>query len=272
MEEIESTNEAKILHTAFQRSGQRDLIKVAKPKATQKSCPLCKQAKRPHSQHFLSKCPFLPIEDRQYISSRVRQVVHDQDPLSDEHQSESEPEEPCYPSQDPQVKSVALRISTKQSPQLKVFYNHHAINLTLDTGAETSMIKSSTANTIGAVIHKTKQTALQAECITPLKVTGEVHLVLSRNSHTLHPDALVVSDLDVDVPAGTPFMVTNDIAIRPAKQQITIKGTNVTYYSPKSSDLHHHHVRRTQAHLLRAPAVSSVIWPGEYLERSSQRS
>ena len=39
-------------------------------------------------------------------------------------------------------------------------------------------------------------------------------------------------------------MVTNDIAIRPAKQQITIKGTNVTYYSPKSSDLHHHHVRR----------------------------
>ena len=149
---------------------------------------------------------------------------------------------------------------------MKVFYNHHAINLTLDTGAETSMIKSSTANKIGAVIHKTKQTALQADGITPLKVTGEVHLVLSRNSHTLHLDALVVSDLDVDVLAGTPFMVTNDIAIRPAKQQITIKGTNVTYYSPKSSDLHHHLVRRTQAHLLRAPAVSSVIWPSEYLE------
>ena len=136
----------------------------------QKRCSLCKQAKRPHSQQFLSKCPFLPIEDRRYLS-QARQVAHDQDPLSDDHQSEIEPEE-CYPSQDPRVKSVALRVSTKQSPHLKVFYNHHAINLTLDTGAETSMIKSSTANKIGAIIHKTKQTALQADGITPLKVTG----------------------------------------------------------------------------------------------------
>ena len=130
------------------------------------------------------------------------------------------------------------------------------------------MIKSSTANKIGAIIHKTKQTALQADGITPLKVTGEVHLDLSRDSHQLHLDALVVSDLDVDVLAGTPFMTTNDISIRPAMQQITIKGTSVTYYSPTSSDSHHHYVRRTQAHLLRAPAVSSVIWPGEYLEMS----
>ena len=86
LEEIESTNEAKILRTAFQQSGQGDTKKVAKPKGTQKSCPLCKKAKRPHSQQFLSKCPFLLIEDRQYLS-RVRQVVHDQDPLSDKHQS-----------------------------------------------------------------------------------------------------------------------------------------------------------------------------------------
>ena len=78
----------------------------------------------------------------------------------------------------------------------------------------------------------------------------------------------MVSGLDVDVLAGTPFMATNDISIRPAMQQITIKGTSVTYYSPTSSDSHHHHVRRTQAHLLRAPAVASVIWPGEYLEMS----
>ena len=266
LEEIESTNEAKILRTAFQRPSQRDTTKVAKHKGMQKSCPLCKQAKRPHSQHFLSKCPFLPIEDRQYLS-RAQQVVHDQDPLSDEHQSETEPEE-CYPSHDPRVKSVALRVSTKQSPHLKVFYNHHAINLTLDTGAETSMIKSSTANKIGAIIHKTKQTVLQADGINPLKVTGEVHLDLSRDSHQLHLDALVVSDLDVDVLAGTPFMATNDISIRPAMQQITIKGTSVTYYNPTSSDSHHHHVRCTQFHLLRSPAVASVIWPGEYLEMS----
>ena len=63
-------------------------------------------------------------------------------------------------------------------------------------------------------------------------------------------------------------MATNDISIRPAMQQITIKGMSETYYSPTSSDSHHHHVRRTHAHLLRAPAVASVIWPGEYLQMS----
>jgi hypothetical protein len=110
-----------------------------------------------------------------------------------------------------------------------VFHNHHAVQLTLDTGAETSLIKSSIAQQIGATIQKTKQTALQADGVTPLSVVGEVHLDLSRNSHTLHLDALVVNNLDVDVLAGTPFMVTNDISIRPSKQQITIKGTDVTH-------------------------------------------
>ena len=63
-------------------------------------------------------------------------------------------------------------------------------------------------------------------------------------------------------------MATNDISIRPAIQKITIKGTSVTYYGPTSSDSHYHHERHTQAHLLRAPAVASVIWPGECLEMS----
>ena len=53
LEEIESTNEAKILRTAFQRPNQRDTTKVARHKGMQKSCPLCKQAKRPHSQTSL---------------------------------------------------------------------------------------------------------------------------------------------------------------------------------------------------------------------------
>ncbi len=166
------------------------------------------------------------------------------------------------------MKSTTHRVSTKQSPHLKVFYNHHAVHLTLDTGAETSMIKTSVAKQIGANIKKTKQTALQADGITPLSVIGEVHLNMSRNGHTLHLDALVVNDLDVDVLAGTPFMASNDVSIRPSKQQITIQGTDVTYYNAACSDSKENRIRRTQAHVLRAPPTSSVIWPGEYLEIS----
>ena len=166
------------------------------------------------------------------------------------------------------MKSTTHRVSTKQSPHLKVFYNHHAVHLTLDTGAETSMIKTSVAKQIGANIQKTKQTALQADGITPLSVIGEVHLNMSRNGHTLHLDALVVNDLDVDVLAGTLFMTSNDVSIRPSKQQITIQGTDVTYYNAACPDSKENRIRRTQAHVLRAPPTSSVIWPGEYLEIS----
>ena len=147
-----------------------------------------------------------------------------------------------------------------------MFHNHHAVQLTLDTGAETSMIKSSIAQQIGATIQKTKQTALQADGITSLSVVGEVHLDLSRNSHTLHLDALVVNNLDVDVLAGTPFMVNNDISIRPSKQQITIKGTDVTHYNTYLPNRKEHLVRRTQAHILQAPPTPTVISPSVYLE------
>jgi hypothetical protein len=74
-----------------------------------------------------------------------------------------------------------------QSPRRKVFYNHCAVNLTLDTGAETSMIKSSIAKQIGATIRKAKQTALRADGVTPFNVIGEIYFDVSRNSHTYIP-------------------------------------------------------------------------------------
>ena len=115
------------------------------------------------------------------------------------------------------ARSVSLRVSTKQSPHFKAFYKHCRVQLILDTGAETSMIKSSLARSIGAPITKSSQQALQADGMTPLAVVGETRLILSRADKTLALDALVVDDLDVDVLAGTPFLIANDISVRPAK-------------------------------------------------------
>ena len=67
------------------------------------------------------------------------------------------------------ARSVSRRVSTKQSPHFKAFYKHYPIQLTLDTGAETSMIKSSLARSIGAPIMKSSQ---QADGLTPLAVVG----------------------------------------------------------------------------------------------------
>ena len=128
------------------------------------------------------------------------------------------------------------------------------------------MIKTSVANQVGATIQKTKQTTLQADGTTPLTVVGEVHLTLSRSHLKLQPDALVVDDLDVDMLAGTPFMITNDISVRPSRQQITIKDSNVIYYGSESLESTENHIRPTQALVIRAPSSPTVVCPGDYLE------
>ena len=228
LDEIRSAKDAKVLRTAFQQSSRnpqansRRQTPVLPPRSATvpvtKSCFLCKQAGRQH-QHYLSKCSYLPVEDRQYIS-RSRQVLGSE--LEDTF-PDCEVEAPDS-SHNYRVKSTTNRVSVKQSPHLKAFFEHHPLLLTLDTGAEISMIKASVAKAVGATIHKTSQKALQADGVTQLAVVGEVHLTLARSNLSLHLFALVVDNLDVDILAGTPFMITNDISLRPAKQQITIRG------------------------------------------------
>ena len=59
---------------------------------------------------------------------------------------------------------------------------------------------------------------------------------------------------------------TYDISIRPSKHHITIKDSDIIYYSPSSTPTHTNHIRCTQAHILQAPPTTSVIWPGEYID------
>ena len=79
------------------------------------------------------------------------------------------------------------------------------------------MTKSTVARSIGAPIKQSTQQALQVDGVAPLAVAGETHLILSRADKQLALDALVVDGLDVDILAGTPFLITNDITVRPAK-------------------------------------------------------
>lgn len=44
------------------------------------------------------------------------------------------------------ARSVSRRVSTKQSPHFKALYKHYPVQLTLDTGAETSMIGAPSAH------------------------------------------------------------------------------------------------------------------------------
>ena len=159
---------------------------------------------------------------------------------------------------------VTRRVNVSQSPFLHAFYSHHPLRLTIDTGAETNMMRASLARHIGAKVTKSSQTALQADGRTPLAVVGETRLPLIRHGRPLTLEALVVEDLDVDILAGRPFMTSNDIAVRPAKREIIIAGCDVASYGCSQSPHTHYAVRA--CHLLRAPNTNTTVWPGEFIE------
>ena len=165
--------------------------------------------------------------------------------------------------------SVSHCVSSKQSPHFKALYKHYPVQLALDTGAETSMIKSSLARSIGTPITKSSQQALQVDGLTPLAVVGETRLILSRADKHLALDPLVVDELDVDVLAGRPFLIANDISVRPAKCQVCIQYSEVIHYehrSDPSTASHMHAVRHAQCSTLSTPSSTTGPLPGDYIE------
>ena len=131
------------------------------------------------------------------------------------------------------TRAISCRVTNKQSPQLRAFFKQKPLTLTLDTGADTCMIKASVVRSLGLTIEKFFQKALPADGTTPLIGLGETHVLLSRSNKHSILDALLVEDLDVDVLAGVPFLIANDISVRPTMQQITIHGFEILYYLSK---------------------------------------
>ena len=231
------------------------------------SCILCKTAGRPHNTHNLMDCRYLPDRDRRPWA-RSRMVMDDPDDLGAE---ECEPLDESSDLVAPPVQSeepAALRVSIVQSPVLNTFYHEQPVQLTLDTGATSNMVRASSAKLYGFPITPASQMARQADGVTPMDVIGEVHCSLTRGHWTFELDALVVRQLDVDILAGNPFMVRNDIGVRPAKRQIEIGGTEIISYSAPSRHTRQPSVRRTQSFLLRNPN-RTVVLPGEYVQFST---
>ena len=224
-------------------------------------------AGRPHNTHNLIDCRYLPHRDRPPWA-RSRMVMDDPDDL------DAEICEPFDESSDIVVPPVqgeeptAHRVSIVQSPVLNIFYHEHPLQLTFDTGATSNMICTSSAKRYGFPITPASQMAHQADGFTPMDVIGEVHCSLTREQRTFELDALVVRQLDVDILAGNPYMVRNDIGVRPAKRQIEIGGTEIISYSSPSRHTRQLNVRHTQSFPLRSPN-RLIVLPGEYVQFST---
>ena len=130
-------------YNRFQKASTKPLVK---------SCPLCKQAGRNY-RHFLSQCTYLPAEDRAFLAKArlASSLDDDNDPTDSDFFCLPEVEDFLFFfSPHSAAKVVSRRVSTKQSPHFNAFYHHHSLKLTLDTGAETRMIKASVARSITA--------------------------------------------------------------------------------------------------------------------------
>ena len=93
------------------------------------------------------------------------------------------------------------------------------------------MIGERTCNLMGLSYSKTNQGAQQVDMKTPLPIVGEVSGVrITKGAHVFILDALITKDDIGDIVAGEPFLERNDVALRPAKRQIIIRGREIISY------------------------------------------
>ena len=93
-----------------------------------------------------------------------------------------------------------------KSPVFHMFYAHHPIAITCDSGATSSLIRYSLAVKLGMDILNTTHTASQADGKTKMTIRGEVHVTFTRNDMKFLLEAIAVEELDCEVLAGVPFM------------------------------------------------------------------
>ncbi|XP_073234993.1 uncharacterized protein [Porites lutea] len=150
LEEIRASDDAKILRAAvaddFRRprpGGRSDPKTRTRQPRQDKVCPLCKQAGRSNTNHFLSQCTFLPDNDRRFMV-KARQIVGILDDKQDTN-FDLDPDPPCPETTLPTPDVVAYRVQTRQSPYMDVFHGHRVVRITIDSGATGNMIRHSTA-------------------------------------------------------------------------------------------------------------------------------
>ena len=266
LDEIRGTEEARVMRSfpSFrQTSGSRNSKpqqKYDQRREKNKLCPLCKQAGRMENSHFLSTCPYLPENDRRFMTrARLIAAMDDDDSYQEKNLAELPDETPIEVP--PQVHT--RRVQTKQSPYLHAFYGHHPVKVTIDSGAEVNLIRQTIAQQIAAPIKRSTQIACQADGHSPMEVVGETHLHFTHGNKQLNLQALVVKNLDVDIIGGIPFMTSNDIAVRPARQIIIFDDDTVCPYGNQLQK-YKNNIRPTSG-VLRC-TQKETVWPGEYVE------
>ena len=232
--ELSSIEESRVLRTGAGSRGvsfnPKVKVKTYSPRnSTRKSCTLCKAARRPHNSHWMTTCPFLPAADKQALS-RSTSCEDDEDSECEGNGGEDLCGDNGTCGTNPYLDEVphrVRRVKNMASPVLDVLHNSGVLDITIDSGSTSNMIREDVARKHGIAIYPSKQSAGQADGVSKLDTVGEVHFTFQRDDDTLFFDGLVVKHLGDDILGGIPFMHENDIGVRPSKSQIIIGGSMI---------------------------------------------
>ena len=188
-------------------------------------CCLCDAANRPGAEtHYFQSCPFMPASDRKFLRSKIGDIeilseTEEDDEDLDCYRSDSRRVQVKRPKDTPKNSKIN-RIDIISSPCMEVEVDNEDADVTLDTGAESNLIRKSEARRLKLNILPTTHKANMADGVSPMEIAGEVHFNVSRKcpitkqTHSFRFDGLVVKDLNCAILGGMPFMDRNDIYLR----------------------------------------------------------
>ena len=156
------------------------------------------------------------------------------------------------------------RVNIHDSPILACSANKRTIYLLLDTGATASIMSQRMTQLLNLQVFPTTHKAVQVDGQSQLPVLGEVHTSFTRGSIALNFSGLVVSNLGVDILAGTNFHVENDVFTRMSKGTIHIGDHCVVQSSPPSLLSLDSLNNRSNHRLVKVPN-QTVLLPGDTL-------
>ena len=236
-------------------------------------CKLCQQVNPQYAHtHDISSCNRLNLSEKRKIAC----AILSEDPIDDENHTypSYEWEDNTNDDEDNEETasvSAALvlkdnihkisRVNIRESPIFACSYQNHTIYLVLDTGATASLISEKLARNLNLRLYPTTQRAVQVDGETDLPILGEVHTTFARGKLSLKFDGLVVSNLGVDILAGTNFHVDNDVYSRMAKGTIHVGNSHVFQSTPPAM-LKMVPSNEPNQYLIRATITSTVL-PGD---------
>ena len=158
------------------------------------------------------------------------------------------------------IEHIISKISMEASPVLTLSKDNEPHDLTLDSGASCSCMSKRKAKQLKAKIHPTNQRVRMADGQSNLEVIGETDVILYRNNKPYYLSAVVCEHMDTDILAGMTFMKRNDVAIRPATDEIILNGNEFIKYD--STRKTRAQARRVTSYMVKSES-RQVIMPGE---------